>query len=348
MYVSAPIPFGLMMRFPKQRRPFAVFGLLLMCSGLFAGSFANTVTQLIVTQGVMYAIGGGLVYTSAILYLDEWFIQKKGLAFGIMWAGTGLSGVVLPYLFEWGLDKYGFRTMLRAWSLTVLIMIGPLLYYVKGRVPNSMITAPRRFDMKFLYRPSFLSFQIGNIVQGLGYFLPTIYLPTYAQTLGIPKIWGTLTIVLFNTASVIGCVIMGSLIDHFHVVTCILISSMGAAASVFIFWGLAGSLPLLCIFALSYGLFAGSFTSTYTGIIKEVRKDIPTADSGMLFAFVAAGRGIGSILSGPLSQALLNGQPWLGKAELGYGSGYGALIVFTGVTAAFGGLSWFGKYSHWW
>jgi hypothetical protein len=34
---------------------------------------------------VVYALGGGFAYTPAILFLDEWFIRRKGLAFGIMW-----------------------------------------------------------------------------------------------------------------------------------------------------------------------------------------------------------------------------------------------------------------------
>lgn len=33
----------------------------------------------------MYAIGGGLAYAPAIVFLDGWFIQRKGLAFGVMW-----------------------------------------------------------------------------------------------------------------------------------------------------------------------------------------------------------------------------------------------------------------------
>ena len=38
---------------------------------------------------------------------------------------------------------------------------------------------------------------------------------------------------------------------------------------------------------------------------------------------VAHFRGIGSVVSGPLSEALIKGQPWQGKALLGYGSGFG-------------------------
>lgn len=59
-------------------------GLGLCASGLFVASFVNTVRQLIATQGVMYALGGSLLYSPAIIWLDEWFVQRKGVAFGVM------------------------------------------------------------------------------------------------------------------------------------------------------------------------------------------------------------------------------------------------------------------------
>ena len=104
-------------------------------------------------------------------------------------------------------------------------------------------------------------------------------------------------------------------------------------------WGFSTSLPVLYLFCITYGLFAGSFTSTWPGVIKDVQKKSDTADAGLVFAFLAAGRGIGNVVSGPLSEALVKGRPWWGQAGMAYGSGFGALIAFTGASAACGGLS---------
>ena len=47
--------------------------------------------------------------------------------------------------------------------------------------------------------------------------------------------------------------------------------------------------------------------------------------------------GIGAVLSGPVSEVLLNhGGFDIDGLKVGYGSKYGAMIVFTGVTAACG------------
>ena len=258
-----------------------------------------------------------------------------------------MAGVAIPFIMGWGLERYGFRTMLRAWGIAMVILAGPLLRYVKPRIPLSAQSQVRRFDISFLRTSTFWILEAGNVLQGLGFFVPNIYLPTYASSLGLSSISGTLLVSLFNTTSVFGAVILGTLIDRLHVTTVILISTIGASLSVFLLWGFATSLPLLCVFSLVYGLFAGGFTTTYTGIIHEVRKVEPSADVGLLFGLLAFGRGIGAVVCGPLSEAMIGNQPWQGQAALGYGSGFGVLIVYTGITAILSGTGYMGRRLGW-
>lgn len=96
------------------------FGLGMVVLSLLAASFANNVTDLLLTQGAMYGIGGAFLYNPFVFYLDEWFVERKGLAFGILWAGTGISGTIVPVIMEWGLEKYGFRIMLRVWAAVIV------------------------------------------------------------------------------------------------------------------------------------------------------------------------------------------------------------------------------------
>lgn len=97
-----------------------LFGQAVAILALVAASFAGSVTDLIFTQGAMYGIGGAFLYNPFVFYLDEWFIERKGLAFGILWAGTGISGTIVPLIMEWGLERYGFRTMLRACAVVLV------------------------------------------------------------------------------------------------------------------------------------------------------------------------------------------------------------------------------------
>lgn len=184
-------------------------------------------------------------------------------------------------------------------------------------------------------------------MESLGYFIPSIYLPTYARSIGLSPSMGTLLVALVNAASVPSTIILGMLIDRFHVTTVILLSTVGAVVSVFLFWGFSDALPLLIVFSVLYGFFAGGFVSTNAGVIKAIKTLDENTDVGTLIGFLSAGRGIGAVVSGPLSEALLTSKPWKGEAALGYGTGYGSLIVFTGITAALGGASFLGRRLGW-
>ncbi|KAL8832067.1 MAG: hypothetical protein Q9170_005034 [Blastenia crenularia] len=343
MYLSCPVLFAAFRHWPQIRRSCLLVGLLINTTAIMVASFATTVPHLILTQGVLYACGGVLIYCPTIVFLDEWFIRRKGLAFGMMWAGTGVSGVVLPFIMSGLLNRFGFRTALRAYGIAFVALASPLLLFVRPRLPLAQTSLQRGLDFSFLRSSTFWIPQACNIVQGLGYFVPSIYLPTYAQSQGMTGTQGTVMVALVNLGVVFGAIWAGALTDRMQVSSVMCICSIGAASAVFLFWGLSASLPMLCLFSLLYGMTAGGFSSNYTGIVQRVKDHNTAADTGMVFGFLAAGRGIGAVASGPLSEALLHMQTWKGEAKLGYGSGYGLLIVFTGVTAASGGASWFAR-----
>lgn len=344
LYMAAPITFGTLIKFPRWKRPAIALGLLTMCVSLGLSSLCNTVPQLVATQGILYGIGGAITYSPVIQFLDEWFVRRKGFAFGVMWAGTGLGGVITPLLLEYLLHKFGFRTALRIWTIMLFAISLPLIWFLKPRIPIPA-TNRARLGFTFLKDKSFWILQLGNVLQGFGFFVPSIYLPTYANQLGFSSTISALTIVSVNIAAVFGSVAMGSIIDKWHVTTGILICSIGSVLSIFLIWGFSTSLPPLLIFSFMYGLSAGSFATTYPGILRVVQRNTGQMEGPMIYSFLAMGRGIGNVISGPLSEALLK----LGSVgEHGlYGTQYGSLVVFTGMSAALGGVGILGKRAGW-
>ncbi|KAL1610737.1 hypothetical protein SLS60_002407 [Paraconiothyrium brasiliense] len=353
MYFASPLVIGFTSTFPHRVQGFSAVGLSLLLLGLVCASFANSVWQLILTQGVLYGIGGSLLYLPSIVYLDEWFIRRKGLAFGIMWAGTGTSGMLVPLLMTWLLEDYGFRTALRIWAIISAILLFPSLIYLKGRLPVQRptrgVALRRRLDLNFCKTGMFCVLMTGNVIQGLGYFIPSIYLPSYAKAIGLSNEASSLTISLVNAAAVVGTIAVGALVDRVEINTAIMITSVGATVACFLVWGLSTSLAPLYVFAIMYGAFAGGYTATWPGITLAIRErcrdenGVSRVDTGMVVALFAAGKGIGSVVSGPLSEVLLEADGWRGKAGGAFGTGYGSLVVWSGVTMFLGGISWFAK-----
>lgn len=92
-----------------------------MCAlSLLASSFSTKVWHLLLTQGAMYGIAFVAVYFPMLSLFNEWFVEKRGLAYGILSAAGGSTGLGLPFLLNWGLDRYGYATTLRAYSIAIV------------------------------------------------------------------------------------------------------------------------------------------------------------------------------------------------------------------------------------
>lgn len=125
-YFVAPFAAFSLQRWPAQRKNASIGGLILIVTALLAASCATSVVHLILTQGILYGFGGALLYNPFLFYLDEWFIRRKGLAYGIFFSGTGLCGSFIPAILEWGLNNYGFRLTLQLWAVVAVRLQPPL------------------------------------------------------------------------------------------------------------------------------------------------------------------------------------------------------------------------------
>jgi MFS family permease len=167
----------------------------------------------------------------------------------------------------------------------------------------------------------------------------------YLRSLDYSPFVSSLILSALNTASVPGVILLSSLCDKTHVSNVILISTLGSTISVLLFWGLSTSLPLIAVFAVTYGFFAGGFTSMIAGSVKSLKEIAPRSEPGSIIGLLSMGRGIGNVVCGPLSELLLNkgrigGEVYTNSQGFAYQSVYGVLIVFTGVTAAVGMTGW--------
>lgn len=80
-----PLNFGVLLVYPRLRRWATPAGLLTMCLALLLSSLATTALHLILSQGVVYGIGAGMAYCPTMIFMDDWFVHQKGMAFGTMW-----------------------------------------------------------------------------------------------------------------------------------------------------------------------------------------------------------------------------------------------------------------------
>ncbi|KAJ4257527.1 hypothetical protein NW762_008651 [Fusarium torreyae] len=337
MYLMMPLAFIILNRFPLLRKWCGPLGLAITIISLTSSAFVENVAGLIATQGILYAIGCGLLFSPISLYMDDWFVQRKGFAYGVMWAGKSTVGVAMPFLFSVLLQRFGLKATLLSWAVASVAMTLPTLFFMKPRVEISRDSRPRPISFAFFGFASFWMLQFGITVQSLGYLMPSTYLASYANAIGLSSVTGPVLLALFSLASVPGSLIHGMLGDKVSAAKVILVSSLGSALPVFLLWGLNRHLSTMVVFVILYGFFAGGFSATWSGALQEIKGDNASIDTSLVFGMLLGGRGIGFVVAGPLSGALVSaGNSLVTGDSLGYATKYGPMILCTGITAIMG------------
>lgn len=344
-------------RLSQWKRTSAVVGLILSSLGLVISASSTAVWHLIITQGILCGLGSALVYSPTTLYLDEWFIRRKSYAYGIMYAAKNIIGTGTPFLTPALINRLGIHNTLRVWGGITLasgLLAIPLMHSRVELSTQARSHASRRTPWKFLTHPTFYIFHIANIVFSSGYGLPQTYLPSYArQVLHLPEAEGTLMLVLFNFPGIVSCVLFGMLGDGFPLFggytltpfTITFMSAIGSAISAFLLWGMAARSGMvgLAFFSIVYGFFASAYSSTWGGVLREIEREAVAhnepVDTGIVNSLLNGGRGIGFVIGGLAGIELLKRSETPNPGSWGYGSEYGSLIIYTGVSAVIGGWS---------
>ncbi|KAL1743086.1 major facilitator superfamily domain-containing protein [Schizophyllum fasciatum] len=353
-YCSGPFLYPIIIRYPRMRLPAVWIGATLCAVSLFAASYTTQIVTLVALQGVLYAIGGALLYTPTILFMSEWFIRLRGTASGIIFAGTSVGGLILPLVFPPVIAKHGAPYTLRIFAISIACMLLPLLPFNKGRLPITKVRgpAPRAKDRDFLKNWSFWIYMIVDLIQGFGYFMPIVWLPTFASDLSLSSLQSAIALAALNGASVIGGLYMGYLSDRWNAWALALGSLFATALATFILWGVLGStFAGLIAFGIVYGIVAGGFSTLWTTFARTYAKEEPGLSS-TLFGYISMCRGIGNVLSTPIATALIgkSAQAMVGSTGFAVGDGrFGSMIIYSGTCfAGAAGLAVFGWRSDMW
>lgn len=180
------------------------------------------------------------------------------------------------------------------------------------------------------------------MMQSIAYFLPQLWIPSFAREIGLPPIAGPLALCLLNLAACGGYISQGIIVDRYHVTVAISVATLGSVLAIFVFWGLTTSQAMLYVFVILWGLTGGGFSANWAGCAAAIRKAGFHVDTGMVISLLCVSKGVGSVVSGPISERLLRVAVWDGVG-FAYGTRYGVVIVFTGVSAAMGGAACLGR-----
>ncbi|XP_011250974.1 monocarboxylate transporter 4 [Camponotus floridanus] len=140
-------------------RTVTLIGGAFAASGMMLSYFANSVTYLYVSYGLMVGIGAGLSFPPTVYIVTQYFEKLRGVANGLCISGSAIGTIVLPPLLQYLLDCFGYRgAVLIMGGITLNTLVCGLLYhpvekhmkiiYLDEGIDNEALTLDESIDGK--------------------------------------------------------------------------------------------------------------------------------------------------------------------------------------------------------
>jgi len=273
-------------------------------------------------------IGTGLslgTLTPVSILLNNWFIAKKGIIMGIVFAGSGVGGFFYSILSNKLIVNFGWRTALVVIGCIAIFIITPIVFMVIKDRPEDIGLKPYGFEEK-----NFENLEVtGKTVKEalgevktyliiLGLLIATLivtgiqfHIPIFLMELGYSQEHSALIYAVILGILVVGKISLGVIIDKFGLKfgmtlsVLLLLTSLASAH-------LANSVIFLVIFGITYAFASCMCTVAPSIVVSEVfgKKDYGNLMSIINFSMLI-GACFGPFLTGKVYDRTLNyGNVW--------------------------------------
>ncbi|KAL2816839.1 MFS general substrate transporter [Aspergillus cavernicola] len=278
-------------------RVFIILGVLLETASMIGASFVTQSWQLFLSQGICFGFGMGSLFISTVGIPNQWFKRRRGVANGIVAAGSGTGGLVYSLATNRMIENLGFR-----WAFRVLGIISFTVNLISGlilrerRVSSSTTTTTKKkkggLSSSLIQQPAFLGFLSWGFFSILGYIALLFSLASYARAVGLDSNTGSLASALLNLGQALGRPLVGALSDKFGRIETAAIASALCGLFCMVFWPFASREASLFAFSILAGLGAGTIWASAAAIAAELvveLRAVPGALSVLWLVLVVPG-----------------------------------------------------------
>lgn len=275
--------------------------------------------QFILAQGILYGVADAMLFYPTISTMSHWFNRRRGLAMGIVVAGSSIGGIAWPLILNRLFQTVGFGWALRIVGFICLALLVPSCFLVVPRVPpqkQDTISGPEVAAM-FKDVP-FMAFVFGMFFVMWGMFIPMYYLPFYGLEHGMSGTMSNNLIAILNAGSLVGRVISGVLADKYGRFNMAIACSV-CSGIVLLCLHVLTTHPQIIAFSVLYGFFSGGLISLQSACIAQITPKIQM--TGIRIGMMMSISSFGVLTGSPIGGALMS---------VDGGAFYG-LIDFSGV-----------------
>lgn len=208
--------------------------------------------------------------------MSHWFDRNRGLALGIVVAGSSLGGVAWPILIENLITKVGYAWTVRISGFICLAFLAPSAFLVRGRIaPEKKVEGDnsKAVDgqmMKDIFKDGrYTWFVVGTFFVFWGMFIPFYYLPDYGKSHGMSKSAANYLLAYLNAGSLVGRVLSGYLADklgRFNIsFACAILSSI-----LLLTLHKIEVHSTIIVFSVLYGFLSGGLISLQSACVAQI------------------------------------------------------------------------------
>ncbi|MDE2634718.1 MAG: MFS transporter [Chloroflexota bacterium] len=304
-------------------RPVFCLGVLLMAAGLWLSSRATSLSDLLLSYGLIEGIGLGITGLGPVASVIAGWTSpaQRGRALGIAFAGTGMGSLLFVPLANRLIDSFGWRDAYLALALICLVILLPLMVIGLRRPPPSLLPESQltlaRLNWRGLIRnPVFWALMIAALMTMGPVRSLTVHQIAYMESVGFERSTAATVVGLGGLLTSGFFIVLGWVSDRFGRATAYAIGAAGlfGAVAMLVLIRMVDMPSLLLLYALFFAMGEGARSSQTTALASDV---FQRQGLGLINGLVGGLGGLGAALG-----------PWLvGRLRDESGSYDGGLLV---------------------
>ena len=274
------------------------------CLGLLLTSQVTAPWHLFLTYSLLLAMGTGCLYVVSMTTVSKWFIERRGLASGIVSCGAGIGMMVMPPIAALLISGYGWHTSCSIMALMAFVIMIPCASLMKNP-PGAAVALPdagalgnvaRELSLTQAARLRNFWLQMSVLFTfSACMFSVNTHIVPHALDLGVGSVEAALLLSCIGGGSILGRVAVGRLCDSIGGKKAFLICAL--LLMVAMLWLMkSSSLWMLYTFAVVFGF---AFGGTAPANVVLIGENFGVVHMGLIMAVINAGWETGGAL-GPI------------------------------------------------
>ena len=244
-----------------------------------------------------------ILTVSALTCAAGWFNRKRGAAFGLLFTGSSIGGVVFPIMVSHLIRNVGFGWAMRICAFLILFLLIIANLTVRAYHPPCAQKITGAQLVKPLTEIQFVLVTTGFFLFSYGFFAVVTYLPVQALSVGMDPNLAQYLLPILNAGSLFGRVFSGFLGDKIGRFNVFIIVCYLSGIWILALWLPDSSDPALIAFAVLFGFSSGAFVSLVTPLVMQIS---PVAELGFRTGIILFVMAIGGLTTNPIDGAILD------------------------------------------